>query len=289
MRSGQTILRDARGVFRRHWWLLVIPIPLALLITIWVVAATPTLYQSQMAIWSEGTTAQAPQTALTANGQTPAGTEQSLLDELLSTDTFRQAVATAGPLAGWLSAHPASRLTPSGMTGLLHASSGLSDRIRSALLSGTSTTVQGPQVLSIGFKAQSPSVARGTLTAMLTAFLAQRTALVPAADLASLRILDTPSTPAGPTSGTTKPMATVIYGLVAGVIVTILAVVVLTLAGESTRRSARRLAPGADPQPRVSLGRMPGTGARAPIAGSATAHPRGRPDRPALRPRGSHP
>ncbi len=289
MRRWQTYVRDGRDVFRRHWKLLVIPIPLALLITIWVVVATPTMYQSQAAIWSDATTAQAAQTAPTATGLTPAGQEQSLLDELLSTDSFRQAVATAGPLAGWLAEHPASRLTPSGLIGLLRASPGPSDRIRSALLSGTSTTVDGPQVLSIGFKAQRPSVARGTLTAMLTAFLAQRTALVPAADLGSLRILDAPSTPVGPTSGTTKRMATVLYGLVAGLIVTILAVVVLTLVGESTRRPARGLAPGADPQPRATLGRIPGTGARAPIAVSATAHARARPDPPALRPRGSHP
>ncbi len=245
MRSWQTFLRDGRAVFRRHWKLLVLPIPLALLITIWVVVSTPTMYQSQAAIWSDITSAQAAANAQAANGATPltpAAQQQSLLNELLATDSFRTAVATSSPLAAWLQANPPSKLTPSGLTGLLHGTPALSERIRTALLSGTSTTLNGPQVMTIGFQAQSSNLAHDTLAAMLNTFAAQRSQLV-AQNQGTFRVLDQASVPVGPTTGTTKSLQTVLYGLIAGIIASLLAVVVLTLLGQRSRRAAPAGAP----------------------------------------------
>jgi hypothetical protein len=245
MPSRPTFYRDARAVFRRHWKLLVLPIPLALLITIWVVVSTPTMYLSQAAIWSNITTPQVAQSAQAANGQvplTPAAQQQSLLNELLATSSFRTAVASASPLPAWLQANPPSKLTPSGLTGLLHGTPSLDARIRSALLSGTSTAVDGPQVMAIGFQAQSARVAHDTLVAMLNTFITQRTALAGQSQ-GTFQIIDPPSTPAGPTSGASKGLRTILYGLIAGVIVSVLAVVVLTLLGERRRRGATTGAP----------------------------------------------
>jgi len=239
MSSWQAFLSDGRAVFRRYWKLLVLPIPLALLITIWVVASAPTMYQSQAAIWSDITSAQAAANVQAANGATPltpAANEQSLLNELLATNSFRAAVATSSPLAAWLQANPPSTLTPSGLTGLLHGTPPLTTRIRSALLSGTSTTVDGPQVMTIGFQAQTPRLAHDTLAAILNTFVAQRAALV-AQSQSNFRILDQPSIPAGPTSGASKSVETVLIGLLAGVVVTIAATAILVLLGRRKRRA----------------------------------------------------
>ena len=281
MRNWQTFLRDGRAVFRRHWKLLVLPIPLALLITIWVVVSTPTTYQSQAAIWSDITSPQVAASAQAANGATPltpAAQEQSLLNELLATNSFRTTVATTSPLAAWLQANPPSTLTPSGLTGLLHGTPALTERIRSALLSGTSTTLNGPQVMTIDFSAQTPGLARDTLQAMLATFAAQRAELV-AQGQGTFQILDPASTPAGPTTGATKHLATILYGLIAGVIVSLLAVVVLTLVGQRGRRAA---ALGHGP---VSNGRAPLAPSNGPAAAPASAAVAAQGDARAARPR----
>jgi hypothetical protein len=270
MRSWQTYLREGRGVFRRHWKLLVIPIPLALLITIWVVVSTPTMYQSQAAIWSNTTAAQAAAiNATEPTPLTPAAAEQSLLDELLATNAFRTTVATTSPLAAWLAAHPESHLTPSGLVALLHGATPMAARIRSAVLSGTSTTLDGPQVMTIGFAAQSPTLARETLGALLGTFVAERTALVGQSQ-GTFRVLDVPSVPGGPTTGTTKRIETVFAGLLAGVIVTLLAVVVLTLLGERARRRDAAPRPTIH-DPHTGMSGTPPTPARA-VAASAQTH-----------------
>jgi len=239
MRNWQTFLRDGRAVLRRHWKLLVLPIPLALLITIWVVVSTPTTYQSQAAIWSDITSPQDAASALAANGATPltpAAEQQSLLNELLATNSFRTTVATTSPLAAWLQANPPSTLTPSGLTGLLHGTPALTERIRSTLLSGTSTTVNGPQVMTISFVAQSAGLAHDTLQAMLNTFAAQRAQLV-AQSQGSFRVLDEPSTPVGPTSGASKSLQTVLIGLLAGIGTTIALVAIIVLLRERKRRA----------------------------------------------------
>lgn len=290
MHSWQTYFRDGRDVFRRHWKLLVLPIPLALLITIWVVASTPTMYQSQAAIWSNSTAAQAAAiNATEPTPLTPAAVQQSLLNELLSTNVFRTSVATTSPLGAWLAAHPQSTLTPSGLAGLLHGSPPMSERIKTALLSGTSTAVQGPQVLSVSFQAQSPTLARETLSALLTNFAAQRSALLPAG---TFQVLDSPSTPAGPTSGASKSLTTILVGLLAGAIVTLLAVTVLTLLGDRARgrAAAPQSAALADARP-ITPDPMPAQDTAVPhaVAASAQARRSADPDPRALRPRGSQP
>jgi hypothetical protein len=266
MRSWQTLLRDGRDVFRRHWKLLVLPIPVALAITIWVVVSTPTMYKSQAAIWSDITSPEAAASAQAANGATPltaAADQQSLLDELLATTSFRTTVATASPLATWLQANPPSKLTPSGLTGLLHGTPALTERIRSALVSGTSTTLNGPQVMTINFSAQTASLAHDTLQAMIAKFAAQSADLV-AQGQGTFQILDPASTPAGPTTGASKRLATILYGLIAGVIVSLLAVVVLTLVGQRGRRAQ------VDRRP-ASTGRAPAAPGAAPSNGRAAA------------------
>ncbi len=273
MRSWQTFLRDGRAVFRRHWKLLVLPIPLALLITIWVVVSTPTMYQSQAAIWSDITSAQAAANAQAANGATPltpAAQQQSLLNELLATDSFRTAVATSSPLAAWLQANPPSKLTPSGLTGLLHGTPALSERIRTALLSGTSTTVNGPQVMTIGFQAQSSSLAHDTLAAMLNTFAAQRSQLV-AQSQGTFRVLDPPSVPVGPTTGTSKGLQTVLIGLLAGIAVTLAATAILVLLGDRKRRASVPEVPGGPDDGRTAAG-----GAVIPVAATPVAAAPGR-------------
>jgi len=240
MGKWQMFFRDARDVFRRHWKLLVLPIPLALLITVWIVVSTPTMYQSNAAIWS-GTPPALPSAPVVTDPTqllAPAAQQQSLLNELLATDQFRTSVTSGGPLAAWVASHSPSTLTPSGLWGLLHGAPSVPDRISSALVSGTSTAVLGPHVLAVSFQAQTPTAAHDTLAALLTTFATQRATLVPAATQGTFRILDVPSTPGGPTSGAAKSLTTIIAGLLAGAIVTILAVAILVLVGDGKRRTA---------------------------------------------------
>jgi len=228
------------------------------------------MYQSQAAIWSNVTSPQAAASAQAANGAvplTPAADQQSLLDELLATNSFRTTVATASPLAAWLAANPPSTLAPSGLAGLLHGTPALTERIRSALVSGTSTTLNGPQVMTINFSAQTPGLAHDTLQAMLATFAAQRAELV-AQSQGTVQILDPASTPAGPTTGATKSLATILYGLIAGVIVSLLAVVVLTLVGQRGPRAA-----AVHHRP-ASNGRAPAASGAAPSNGRTAAPPR---------------
>jgi hypothetical protein len=151
----------------------------------------------------------------------------------------------------------------------------MSERIKSALLSGTSTAVQGPQVLSVSFKAQSPAVARATLTALLSTFAAQRTALVAQSE-GTLQILDAPSTPAGPTSGASKSLATILIGLLAGVAVTIAAVAILVLLKDRKRRATAPDGAGPDRIRNAAGGIVVPVAAATALATSASLHGGGR-------------
>jgi hypothetical protein len=162
-------------VFRRHWLVFLLPIPLALAITVWVVATKPASYQSQAALWVDNPPSQPSSVgAVDATVAPPAAQQQTLLNELLTTNSFRVAVADHSPLARYLATHSSAGTGPSGLIAMLKGTPPLDERIRVALQGGLLTTVQGPQILAISLLAPTATVAQQTLQALITEFDAER-------------------------------------------------------------------------------------------------------------------
>ena len=156
--------------FSRHRLLLCTPIALAVLISAWFVLGAPKSYQSTASLWLDN-----PPPDLTSVANTnpailpPANQEQSVLNELLATRTFRLAVGHAGPMADYLAHHGTAGWSPTALLAQLRATPSLDDRVASAL-GHVSSTVAGPQVLQVSLQGPTPAVAAGTLKALLTEF-----------------------------------------------------------------------------------------------------------------------
>jgi uncharacterized protein involved in exopolysaccharide biosynthesis len=161
--------------FSRHRILLSTPLALALLVAIWFIVGTPAAYEAKTTLWVDN-----PVTQDTSVNQSnpailpPAAQAQSFLDELLTTRQFRVDVGHRGPLAKFLSGYDGG-WSPTDLLRRLRGSGSLDGRIMSALgSSNVSATVEGPQVLAVSLKAPSPTVAAGTLSALVDEFTRQR-------------------------------------------------------------------------------------------------------------------
>lgn len=156
-----------RETFRRRRVLLSLPIVIATLIGAWMVFGAPKSYESTVSLWvdnpaSSTSSLQDSNPSLTP----PSQQEQTVLSELLSTDTFDQQVASRSQLGSYLASHPSGG---SGPTALLGGGGGsLNDRIAAALSAkNVVTAVPGPQILQITFSGPTPAVAQSTLKAIV--------------------------------------------------------------------------------------------------------------------------
>lgn len=166
-----------REEFRRHRILYSLPMALITLLAIWYVAGAPKAYQSGASLWVDTPAPEA--SSLTQTNQfvvTPATQAQELLNELLTTRQFRLDVGRRGPLASYLAAHPSSGFGPSALLAELRGKQSTDDLVVAALdAKHVLTTVAGPQVLAISVKEPTPTVALGTMRALVHAFNKQRT------------------------------------------------------------------------------------------------------------------
>ena len=88
--------------FRRHRILFLLTIVVAVVLATWASLGEPALYRSSTSLWSD-----TPTGAATAFGTPPpAAQEQTMLNELLTTQYFRTQVARGGPLAEYLEGAP---------------------------------------------------------------------------------------------------------------------------------------------------------------------------------------
>ena len=137
---------------RRHWMLFLCLMTLSVVVATWAAVGRPTLYRSSASLWSDTATG-----AATAMGlPPPASQEQTMLNELLTTQFFRSKVAREAPLADYLEAHPVEGwgLGPSAILARLRPTPSVDDRIQEALGPGRVTSlVQGPHVLEVRFDA----------------------------------------------------------------------------------------------------------------------------------------
>ena len=163
-----------RDAYRSHRVLFALPVVLAAGIALWAGLSAPRLYESQASLWSD-----VPGSTTPAFGALPpAGEDQQLLSELLTTRYFQQAVAGHSPLRTYLIAHQAVGWGPSALLARLRAPKTLDDRIAAALdPKRLIASAKGPHVLDLGFEAETPALALQTLKAIIAQFEKQRGAL----------------------------------------------------------------------------------------------------------------
>ena len=89
--------------FFRHKVLLLAPLVLTLLLSVWYVKSQPTTYITSMKVWFDN---QLPSPGYLdptgSNGPAPATTAQTLLGQLLSTRDFLVKAAQRGPAADYI-------------------------------------------------------------------------------------------------------------------------------------------------------------------------------------------
>ena len=140
--------------FFRHKVLLLTPLVLTLLVSVWYVSQQPTTYTASTTVWFD---TQAPGPAyfdVTNFIPQPAGQAQTVLTQLLTTKDFLVKAANRGPLAG-----------ASGQ-----AASSSTDKVAAELGSSVTAYAVGPQVLRLLTTNGNPTVATKQLQGVLDQF-----------------------------------------------------------------------------------------------------------------------
>jgi uncharacterized protein involved in exopolysaccharide biosynthesis len=165
--------------FFRHKLLVIAPVILALLMSVWYVGSQSKTYQSSTTVWLDTSLPNPSSIDVPAQGATPAQQAQTVLQELISTRAFLVKVGHRGPLAAYLASHrPVGKRGPtaflSKLTSFLKSGSGapgpVDDRIASSLSGAFSVTVTGPQVLRVTMTSPTPEPMPGTLTALINEY-----------------------------------------------------------------------------------------------------------------------
>lgn len=167
---GAAGLEAYRETFRRHRVLFLVPVVVALVFAAWSVVGAPKSYVSSASLWVDNA-APSGSSLDNVNPATvpPSQQEQTVLSELLSTETFVTAVADHSTLPAYLKAHPTEGSGPSALLSGLSGGGGasMSTRLESALGANVSSAVPGPQVLQLSFAGPTPAVAQSTLNALV--------------------------------------------------------------------------------------------------------------------------
>src|SRR4029077_2264131 len=107
---------------------------------------------------------------------------------LLTTRDFRIQIGKSGPLQGYLANHTSAGWGPTGLIAELKGTGSLSDRVVKALgPTSVTTRVVGPQVLAVAVHSTSPTVAAGTLKALIREFRLESNTVQTAQSKASLQ------------------------------------------------------------------------------------------------------
>ena len=163
-----------RDVFRSHRLLFLVPVVLAGGLALWSAVAAPKVYRSGATLWSD--------TAGSANSVfgalPPAGQDQQMLNELLTTRYFEATVARKSPLGAYLQAHVANGSGPAALLARLRGTSTVEERIAAALdAKHVISNAKGPHVLEVNYDAPTPTLAVATLNVILREFIKERGAL----------------------------------------------------------------------------------------------------------------
>lgn len=159
-----------RQSIRRHRRLLLLPILIGVGMALWTVAGSAKQYEATVGLWVDtpppSTSSLIQQNLALAP---PADSQQQVVQELLSTRSFRLDVGHRSPLAAYLASGPSKGWGPTGLLSAVKSAPSVDDQILHALDPKRVTiTVAGPQVLQLSFRSTSPAVAAGTLKALVT-------------------------------------------------------------------------------------------------------------------------
>jgi len=156
-----------------HKRLLIAPLLAALIGTAGYVLLLPPSYQSTGSLW------------VNTSGigtQSPAQTQADILSQDLKTSTFAMAVADAGPLDAYLTAHPGVMSTnpihplKELVLGASAPRKPSSDEIKTYLATHVTVATVGPNQLTVTVTAPTPQVARDTTNALIAQLLSSEVA-----------------------------------------------------------------------------------------------------------------
>jgi uncharacterized protein involved in exopolysaccharide biosynthesis len=140
--------------FFRHKVLLIMPLVLTLLLSVWYVSKQPTTYTTSTAVWFDN---QLPNPGYLdptgSNGPAPSATALTLLTQLLSTQDFLTKTAQRAPLADYIRAQPNPTVAQEDMAATIGSS-----------VTGAAV---GPQILRIFISGRDPGVATKQLQAVV--------------------------------------------------------------------------------------------------------------------------
>jgi len=171
-----------------HKRLLIAPLLAALIATAGYVLLLPPSYQSTATVW------------VNTSGigtQSPAQTQADILSQDLKTSTFAIAVADAGPLDAYLTAHPGVMSTNplhplKELVGMGSGSRNPSpDELKAYLGTHVTVATVGPNQLTVTVTAPTPGVARDTANALIAQLLSSEVAAKIAPMQTNLALLQT--------------------------------------------------------------------------------------------------
>jgi uncharacterized protein involved in exopolysaccharide biosynthesis len=138
--------------FFRHKVLLLAPLVLTLLLSVWYVSSQPTTYTTSTAVWFDN---QLPNPGyldpMGSNGPAPSATAQTLLGQLLSTQDFLTKAAQRAPLADYIRAQPDPTAAQ--------------ERMAATIGSSVTGLAVGPQILRVFITGADPNLATKQLQA----------------------------------------------------------------------------------------------------------------------------
>jgi len=156
--GAQKTVRRLLDVFKRHKILVLLPIVIALEVSVPLALKRPHQYVGATRLWIDTAAPNRSSTDPTQTlNETPSHSGQSTLQEHIALSSFRVAVGRRSPLASRLTAQgtPAARLD---------------DKIDATLLSAFSVGIVGPQVLEISMTSKDASIIPGTLRALVSQY-----------------------------------------------------------------------------------------------------------------------
>ncbi|MGD0834710.1 MAG: hypothetical protein ABSA40_09885 [Candidatus Dormibacteria bacterium] len=184
-------MRFLETVFR-HRFVAILPVLIGLVVAVGYQLVQPRSFTSTASLWIDATVP-GNSTQNEANQYVdPSTLQESVVQELLSTQSFAIAVGNKGPLAAYLASHPHAEATGlaavPGLSALFSSSKGsIDDQVAADLPNMVTLVTAGPQVLNITVTAPAPQVAAGTAQAVVDEYSAQAVAAQTASDQVAVK------------------------------------------------------------------------------------------------------
>jgi hypothetical protein len=163
-----------RETFNRNRRLFLLPVVLGAVVGLTFGLGSPKLYRSDATLAFKSL-----DTASSQFGTPPAAQNQAMLNELLATHGFPEAIARRSPLQQYLRTHDSTSWTPTALLKrFIKGKPTLDDRITEAFSSKRVTSIpSGSDLLEVSFAAPDPVLAQQTLRVIIGEFMRERTRL----------------------------------------------------------------------------------------------------------------